>query len=51
MIKKLRIKLDWHFKRKAVAYKRKLETKEGLKSKALSRSEKCILTDVDHLFI
>ncbi len=51
MIKRLKIKLDWHFKRKAVAYKRKLETKEGLKNKVVSRDEKCILTDPDHLFI
>lgn len=51
MIKKLKIKLDWHFKRKAILQKRKLERKDSLKGKVLSRDEKCILTDVDHLFI
>lgn len=51
MIKKLKIKLDWHFKRKAILQKRKLERKDSLKSKTFSRSEKCLVTDVDNLFI
>lgn len=51
MIKKLKIKLDWHFKRKAILQKKKLERKDSLKGKVLSRSEKCLVTDVDHLFI